>query len=53
MTPNFQDLRLPLLAHPGDLGQRKLPSDRLLKGLFAMAILLNLFCFIGWAMWFE
>jgi hypothetical protein len=52
MTPNVQDLRLPLLAYPGDPAQRKSPPDRLLKRLFGMVILLNLFYFIGWAMWF-
>lgn len=52
MTDNLQDRRLPLLAHPGDPAQRKSPSDRRLKRLFGMVILLNLFYFIGWAMWF-
>jgi hypothetical protein len=52
MTPNLQDLRLPLLAHLEDPTQRKVPSDRLLKRLFGVVILLNLFYFIGWTIWF-
>lgn len=35
-----------------DSTQLKLPSDQLLKRLFGVVILLNLFFFIGLAMWF-
>jgi hypothetical protein len=47
MTPNVQDLRLPLRAHLRDHVQRKMPSDRLLKWLFGMVFLLNLLYFIS------
>jgi hypothetical protein len=47
MTPNVQDLRLSLLAHLRDPTQRKMPSDRILKWLFGMVFLFNLFYFIS------